>query len=119
MFDASTSLDSFLTAAAAKKPTPGGGSVTALVGALAASMGEMVLNYSIGKKDLAAYAPGEIQSRMDCAAGLRARRQNRCGIAGAGEVHLGRRAAREDRLECSRIGTRKCVDTPCLFVVAL
>ena len=36
---------------------PGGGSVAALAGALAAAMGEMVLNYSIGKKDLAAHEP--------------------------------------------------------------
>jgi formiminotetrahydrofolate cyclodeaminase len=55
MFDPSTPIRDFLNAAAAKKPTPGGGSVTALVGALAASMGEMTLNYSIGKKGLEAY----------------------------------------------------------------
>ena len=52
MYDSSTPIRDFLNAAAAKKPTPGGGSVTALVGALAASMGEMTLNYSIGKKGL-------------------------------------------------------------------
>jgi formiminotetrahydrofolate cyclodeaminase len=50
-----TPLGEFLDAAAAKQPTPGGGSVTALVGALAASMGEMTVNYSIGKKGLEAY----------------------------------------------------------------
>ena len=50
-------LESFLDAAAARQPAPGGGSVTGLVGALAASMGEMVLNYSIGKKDLMALEP--------------------------------------------------------------
>jgi formiminotetrahydrofolate cyclodeaminase len=49
------SLGEFLAAAAAKQPTPGGGSVTALVGALAASMGEMTINYSLGKKGLEAY----------------------------------------------------------------
>src|SRR3954467_12814117 len=53
MYDGTTTIASFLDASAAKQPTPGGGSVTALVGALAASMGEMVINYSIGKKDLA------------------------------------------------------------------
>jgi len=57
MFDASATIRDFLNGAAAKQPAPGGGSVTALVGALAASMGEMVLNYSIGKKDLAAHVP--------------------------------------------------------------
>ena len=51
-YDASTPVEKFLDAAAAKQPTPGGGSVTALVGALAAAMGEMTVNYSVGKKTL-------------------------------------------------------------------
>jgi methenyltetrahydrofolate cyclohydrolase len=55
MYDANTSLKDFLQASANKQATPGGGSITALVGALAAAMGEMVLNYSIGKADLVAY----------------------------------------------------------------
>ena len=57
MYDASNTIEQFLNAAAAKQPAPGGGSVTALAGALAASMGEMVLNYSLGRKSLAAHAP--------------------------------------------------------------
>ncbi len=57
IYDADRTLDDFLSAAAAKQPTPGGGSVAALVGALAAAMGEMVLNYSVGKKDLAQHEP--------------------------------------------------------------
>jgi formiminotetrahydrofolate cyclodeaminase len=52
MYDASTTIAGFLSAAAAKQPTPGGGSVSALAGALAAAMGEMVVNYSVDKKDL-------------------------------------------------------------------
>ncbi|MDB5356753.1 MAG: hypothetical protein JWN24_3206 [Phycisphaerales bacterium] len=55
MYDRNTTLEQFLDAAAARQPTPGGGSVTALCGALSASMGEMVINYSIGKKDLAQF----------------------------------------------------------------
>lgn len=55
MYDAKTSLEDFLQAAASRQATPGGGSISALVGALSAAMGEMVLNYSIGKADLAAY----------------------------------------------------------------
>jgi formiminotetrahydrofolate cyclodeaminase len=55
MFDASQTIGEFLEAAAAKQPTPGGGSVTALVGALAAAMGEMAVRYSIGKKSLSAF----------------------------------------------------------------
>ncbi len=45
----------FLDGTAAKQPAPGGGSVAALVGALSAAIGEMVLNYSIGKKGLEAH----------------------------------------------------------------
>jgi len=52
MYDQSTTIAAFLDAAAAKQPAPGGGSVTALVGALAATMGEMTVNYSVGKKGL-------------------------------------------------------------------
>ena len=48
-------IQDFLDATAAARPTPGGGSVTALVGALAASLGEMALNYSVNKKELAAH----------------------------------------------------------------
>ena len=55
--DPNQPVKDFLAALAAKQPTPGGGSVAALAGALAAAMGEMVLNYSIGKKDLAAHEP--------------------------------------------------------------
>lgn len=64
MYDQKTTLDQFLQAAAAKQPTPGGGSITALVGALSASMGEMVLNYSVGKKDLQAYV-GELKPALE------------------------------------------------------
>jgi formiminotetrahydrofolate cyclodeaminase len=56
MYDQQTSIAKFLDAAAARQPTPGGGSVAALVGALAVSMGEMVLNYSLGKKSLEPFA---------------------------------------------------------------
>ncbi len=62
----------FLAATAAKQPTPGGGSVTALAGALAASLAAMALRYTLGKK---AYAPHEPQltaalSQFDTAAKL-------------------------------------------------
>lgn len=50
MIAPSASIAHFLDATAAKQPAPGGGSVTALAGALAAAMGEMVLQYSLGKK---------------------------------------------------------------------
>lgn len=63
MHDQHSTIQAFLDGAAAKQPTPGGGSVTALAGALAATMGEMVVNYSVGKKDLQAYA-GELQPAL-------------------------------------------------------
>jgi len=56
LHDQTTSIEKFLEAAAAKQPTPGGGSVAALAGALAAAMGEMVVNYSVGKKGLEAHS---------------------------------------------------------------
>jgi formiminotetrahydrofolate cyclodeaminase len=57
MHDRTNSIEQFLSATAAKQPTPGGGSVAALAGALAAAIGEMVLSYSLGKKDLVAFEP--------------------------------------------------------------
>jgi len=50
MYDSSNTIHDFLAATAAKQPAPGGGSVAALVGALAAAIGEMTLNYSVGRK---------------------------------------------------------------------
>ena len=47
----------FLAATAAKTPTPGGGSVAALVGALAAALGQMSIHYSLGKKSLEPHRP--------------------------------------------------------------
>lgn len=52
LYDSTTAIKDFLKASGAKQPVPGGGSIAALAGALSASMGEMVLNYSVGKKDL-------------------------------------------------------------------
>ena len=50
IFDESASVSDFLDAAGARQPTPGGGAVAALAGALAASMGEMAVRYSTGKR---------------------------------------------------------------------
>ena len=49
------SVNDFLTATAAKQPTPGGGSVAALTGALAASLAAMAMEYTVGKKAYAAH----------------------------------------------------------------
>ena len=48
-------LADFLDAVAAKQPTPGGGAVASVVAALSAALGGMVVNYSVGKKSLAAH----------------------------------------------------------------
>ncbi len=44
------SVSSYLEAAAARSPAPGGGSVCALTGALGASMVSMAANFTVGKK---------------------------------------------------------------------
>ena len=63
MYDRSCTIEQFLEACTARRPTPGGGAVTALAGALAAAIGEMVLNYSVGKKGLEAYE-GELRPAL-------------------------------------------------------
>jgi formiminotetrahydrofolate cyclodeaminase len=47
------SLETYVSDAAARKPAPGGGSVSALAGALAAAMSEMAANFTVGKKKFA------------------------------------------------------------------
>jgi len=74
MQDTKTTIADFLNAAASRQPTPGGGSVAALVGALSASMGEMVVNYSLGKKDLQAFA-SELKPAMEGLHGAREKLQ--------------------------------------------
>ena len=48
-------VSEMLDAVAARQPTPGGGAIAALAVAMAASLGEMVLRYRIGKTDVAAH----------------------------------------------------------------
>ncbi len=50
-------LSHVLESIAAKTPTPGGGAVASIVGALAGSLAQMVVNYSLGKKNLAEHQP--------------------------------------------------------------
>ncbi|MHC4712711.1 MAG: cyclodeaminase/cyclohydrolase family protein [Planctomycetota bacterium] len=50
----SVTTHEFLEKAAAKEPTPGGGGIAALSGALAASMLEMALNFTVGNRKYAA-----------------------------------------------------------------
>ena len=46
-------LSAYLDEVAAGTPVPGGGSVTAVVGALAAALGEMVANLTLGREKYA------------------------------------------------------------------
>jgi len=48
-----TSVSNFVARTAAKAPTPGGGSVAGVVGALGVALGEMALNFTMGKKKYA------------------------------------------------------------------
>lgn len=64
IYDKTQTIEAFLNAAAARQPTPGGGSATALAAALAAAMTQMVVNYSLGKKDLAQHQD-ELKQAMD------------------------------------------------------
>jgi len=57
------SVNEFLVAVGSKTPTPGGGAVASVVGALGSSLAQMVLNYSIGKKSLAAHE-GRLRGAM-------------------------------------------------------
>jgi formiminotetrahydrofolate cyclodeaminase len=50
MSDSERGLSGYLDEVAAGTPAPGGGSVTAVVGALAAALGEMVINLTLGRK---------------------------------------------------------------------
>ena len=61
---ARTPLASLLDQIAAKSPTPGGGAVAGIVGALGCALGEMVVAYSLGKKSMA-----EHQSHLELEAG--------------------------------------------------
>lgn len=47
------SVRDFISATAAKQPTPGGGSVAGVVASMAVSLGEMALNFTKGKKKYA------------------------------------------------------------------
>ena len=55
--------EAFVDSVAADTPTPGGGSVSALAGALAAALGEMVCGITLKKKALAAHHPAVRSSR--------------------------------------------------------
>ena len=62
----------FVAAAAAKTPTPGGGSVAGVVGALGAALGEMALNFTRGKKKYAEHEDyyAQVGRRLEMTRGM-------------------------------------------------
>jgi len=50
---ASLSIDDFLTRLGSKEPVPGGGAAAGVTGAIGAALAQMVVSYSIGRKNLA------------------------------------------------------------------
>lgn len=65
------SLLQYLEQAASDSPTPGGGSVAALVGALGTCMASMAANFTLGRKKYAA-VEGEIRHLLERLGGYRA-----------------------------------------------
>jgi glutamate formiminotransferase/formiminotetrahydrofolate cyclodeaminase len=65
-------VEEFVNAVAAPTPTPGGGSVAALAGALAAGLGEMVCGISLKRKSLSVHYP-ELEAARLRLAGQRTR----------------------------------------------
>jgi len=63
-------LSEYLKELSVKKPVPGGGSVAALTGALAAGLLSMVANYSVGRK-ISRRDAGRIQKALDRSEKLR------------------------------------------------
>ncbi|MDP6636554.1 MAG: cyclodeaminase/cyclohydrolase family protein [Phycisphaerae bacterium] len=63
------SVEEFISATGAKSPTPGGGSVAGVVGALGVALGRMTLNFSKGKKNLAQHEAyyAELEQRLETA----------------------------------------------------
>ena len=59
-------LSSFTEQLMSKAPTPGGGSVAALIGALAAALGSMATNLTIGKKRFLQYEEEHRSIIADC-----------------------------------------------------
>jgi len=64
-------IEKYLADAAAGIPAPGGGSVSALAGALGASMAAMAANFTVGKKKFAAVEPEVRAILAECEAGGR------------------------------------------------
>jgi len=64
-------VEKYLADAAAGQPTPGGGSASALAGALGAAMAAMAANFTVGKKKFAAVEPKVRPILQQCEDGCR------------------------------------------------
>jgi formiminotetrahydrofolate cyclodeaminase len=102
-------LSGYLDEVAAGTPAPGGGSVTAVVGALAAALGEMVINLTIGREK---YADAEASLRpardrltalrsslLDAAAADEAAYQSYRDAASLPRTSDGEKTARKDAMQ--------------------
>lgn len=77
MDSAQMRINEYLERIASKEPTPGGGGVAGLAGALAAALGEMVLAFSVGRKEL-----DEHQGQLaECSRSVHAMRQRLVELA--------------------------------------
>jgi formiminotetrahydrofolate cyclodeaminase len=102
-------LSAYLEEVAAETPVPGGGSVAALVGALAAALGEMVANLTLGREKHAAaeasLRPARDQltalraSLLDAAAADEAAYQSYRDAASLPRTSEGERTARTDAMQ--------------------
>lgn len=66
------SLFEFSNHLAAREPVPGGGGAAALIGAIAAALGSMAGNYTVGKKSYAEHEP-EVKAAVEACDALRLR----------------------------------------------
>lgn len=89
------SLQAFVTATASSAPTPGGGSIAALAGALGAALAQMVTNLTVGRKKFAA-VEAEAVGLREQAIGLQAKLM--AAIHEDGEAFDGVMAIMKDKL---------------------
>ncbi len=76
---ANLSIGDYLSRTAAKQAVPGGGGVAGVVGALSAALAEMVLAYSVGRKELTEHE----QRLADCTRSVNAMRHRLIELADA------------------------------------
>ena len=127
-----TTLEGFMDSVAEATPTPGGGTVAAIAGALAASLPAMVANLSIGKKKYADAVPGlrEVRDRafalrsellglgrLDAEAFDGVLKARRMPQSSPGEIAARERSLAAAELEATRVPLRTA--TACIAIVEL